>query len=71
MRCSAAKIALQKVVKGVNKATIADKKLLVLVQRVEAELLTEREKILSDYNKYYYEKKARTLAASKDEQYGF
>ena len=62
---------MQKVSKGVNKANISDKKFLALVQKVEAEMLYSREQILSNYNRHYYEKKARTLAASKDEEYGF
>lgn len=70
-RCSYAKISLQKVPKGVDKTKISDKKLLTLIEKVEYELLKERELILEEYNLNYYERKAKTLATSKDDEYGF
>jgi hypothetical protein len=70
-RCGHAKISLQKVPKGVDKTKISDKKLLTLVQKVENELLKEREQILGDHNLIYYERKAKSLATNKDDEYGF
>lgn len=44
---------------------------MTLVQKVENEMLQNREFILQEYNHAYYEKKARGLATSKDDEYGY
>ena len=41
------------------------------MQKLEAELLKDREAILKSYNNHYYEKKAKFLATNKDDEYGY